>query len=449
MAGGIRTLRDLDLLEGGRAPEKPSGRVPEMQVKHIPHLSDADIVLRLLSRIHNEFYPIIERRGYKVLSLSEMCCCGDGLDYDESKKRKRKLRKAGLNILGYNVTHPNGTHTIHLRLRDARDHYRLLSYEEVAGTMSHELAHCVHGRHDAKFYKLMDDIQEQHAVFMVRGIVADKDGFPVNSTQAYTLGGGKNHGNAPVLEAAERRQQKTKWMPQGPQRLGGDSAFRSWLAAGEAAGMAAEARRLRDEMWCQPCQEIIELADSEEEGEIPGAVQQNDRDDRKPAAVVPRRGTESVSDDGILAAVVTEAESGRGAMMRPASVVTIDLTMSDEEFGEARSNAAENVAAVSSRARNRSKKQRETLDQVEQTVNDGRWPCSNCTFVNAPLALACGMCGMEANSVESTMKVLAEICRKDEIELVKQTEVERSKEQFGFNIYGSSRQDTAKLKHLT
>ena len=39
--------------------------------------------------------------------------------------------------------------------------------------------------------------------FMVRGIVADKDGFLVNSNQAYTLGGGNGHGNAPVLEAAE------------------------------------------------------------------------------------------------------------------------------------------------------------------------------------------------------------------------------------------------------
>jgi hypothetical protein len=47
------------------------------------------------------------------------------------------------------------------------------------------------------------------------------------------------------------------------------------------------------------------------------------------------------------------------------------------------------------------------------------------------------------------MKVVADIRRKDEIEQVKKTEVERSKEQFGFNIYGSARQVTAKLKHIT
>jgi hypothetical protein len=297
----------------------------------------------------------------------------------------------------------------------------------------------------------MDEIQEQHAVFMVRGIVADKDGFPVNSNQAYTLGGGNGRGNKPVLEAAQRRQQQTKWMPQGPQRLGGDSDFRSWLEPGEAAGMAAEARRLRDEMWCQPCQDIIELSDTEEEDEIPGAAQQIDRDDCKPAAVVPRTATESVSDDDMRTAVVTETESENGAVIKAASVVTIDLTISDEEFSEARSNAAKKVAAVSSHARSSSKKQRGIRDHVEETVVlvDGRWPCSKCTFVNAPLALACGVCGMEANSVESTMKVVAEIRRKDEIEHVKQTEVERSKEQFGFNIYGSARQVTSKLKHLT
>jgi hypothetical protein len=425
-----------------------------MKVKHIPHLSDAETALRLLTRIHNEFYPIIERRGYSVLSLSEMCCCGDGLDYDESKKRKRKLRKVGLNILGYNVTHPNRTHTIHLRLRDVRNHDRLLSYEEVAGTMAHELAHCVHGPHDARFYKLMDEIQEQHAVFMVRGIVADKSGFPMNSNQAHTLGG-SGRGSGSALEAAQRRQQKTRWMPQGPQKLGGDSNFRSWLAPGEAAGMAAEARRLRDEMWCQPCQDTIELSDSEEEGETPGAARQNDAYDRKHAAVFPQTGNEDVTDDRKPAAVVTETEGESDAVARPASVVTIDLTLSDDEFDEAQSNSqsAKNVAAVSCRTRKRSKEQRGNRTHAEETaaivLQDGRWPCPKCTFVNAPLALACGMCLAEANPTDSTMKVVADIRRKDEIEQVKKTEVERSKEQFGFNIYGSARQVTAKLKHIT
>jgi hypothetical protein len=424
-----------------------------MKVKHIPHLSDADTSLRLLTRIHNEFYPIVERRGYKVLSLSEMCCCGDGLDYDESKKRKRKLRKAGLNVLGYNVTHPNRTHTIHLRLRDVRNHDRLFSYEEVAGTMAHELAHCLHGPHDAKFYKLMDEIQEQHAVFMVRGIVADKSGFPINSDQAYTLGGSE-HGNGSALKAAQqRRQQQTKWMPQGPQKLGGDSDFRRWLAPGEAAGMAAEARRQRDEMWCQPCQDVVELSDSEEEEATSGAAQQKAADDRKPAAVVPRTGNENVSDDRKPAAVVTETERESDAVARSASVITIDLTLSDEELDDAQSNSTGKVGAVPSRTLKRSNNQRGNRNHAEETaaivLQDGTWPCSKCTFVNAPLVLACGVCGTEANPMDSTMKVVADIRRKDEIENLKEAEVERSKEQFGFNIYGSARQVTAKLKHIT
>jgi hypothetical protein len=296
----------------------------------------------------------------------------------------------------------------------------------------------------------MDEIQEQHSVFMVRGIVADKSGFPMNSNQAHTLGGSV-HGNGSALEAAQRRQQQTKWMPQGPQKLGGDSDFRSWLAPKEAAGLAAEARRLRDEMWCQPCQDIIEFSDSEEEVAIPGADQQYDAYDRKPAAVIPRTRNEIFLDDRKPVAFVMETESD--AVAGPDSVVTIDLTLSDAELDEAQSNSARNIAAVPSRTRKRSKKQRGNRNHAEETAaivfQDGTWPCSKCTFVNAPLALACGVCLDESNPTASTMKVVADICRKDEIEQVKKIEVERSKEQFGFNIYGSAKQVTAKLKHIT
>jgi len=59
------------------------------------------------------------------------------------------------------------------------------------------------------------------------------------------------------------------------------------------------------------------------------------------------------------------------------------------------------------------------------------------------------MCGTESQPLVSTMKVAAEIRRKDEIEYVKETEVQRSKDQFGFNIYGKVSQVTAKLNHIT
>jgi len=469
MPARIASLHDLKRHEGyeeGGEKSAPTlitpGRAPNMKVMHIPTLSDADICQRLLNRIHSEFYPIIERRGYQVCSLSEMCCCGDGLDHD--KRRRRKLRIMGNNVLGYNCTQSRGSrksHTIHLRLRDPRNHSRLFSYEEVAGTMAHEMAHCVHGPHNAAFYRLMDEILEQHAVFMAKGIVADKQGFPMNSNHAYTLGGGNNRGTrGNALDAAQRRQAHQKWMPQGPQKLGGDPGFRSWLGAGEAAGQAAEARRLRDEVWCQPCQEsdIIELSsDSEEENE--------EEDDKKPAATVNvgdnvATGIASTSaseaqEDEKPAAVVMETESDKenatgsglakqnhfgdrkqAAAARAASVVTIDLTASDDDDDTA-ITTLQQAASFGRRKR-------------PHHGTDGEWSCSQCTFKNLPGTLACGMCGKESPlAMENTKKVVAEIRKKDEIEHVKKAEVEQSVNEFGFNIYGNGKQATAKLPHLT
>ena len=143
-----------------------------------------------------------------------------------------------------------------------------MSYEDVAGTMAHELAHCVHGPHNASFYKLMDEILDQHAVLMARGIVAtDSGGFPMhNSDQAYVLGGigggaigiGTNKGTSAAAAAHARSQKKSRWMPQGPQKLGGALIIKG-MKPGEAAAAAAAARRLADEKWCLPCTTVVEL----------------------------------------------------------------------------------------------------------------------------------------------------------------------------------------------
>lgn len=460
MPARISSLRDLDRYEGYSNTNNEGGNnasathSSKLQVLHIPGLEDADVAQRLMNRIHNEFYPIIQRRGYNVLSISEMCCCGDGLD----QKRKRKGRIMGPNVHGYNQTHVRGgqkVHSIHLRLRDARNHNVLFDYEHVAGTMAHELAHCVHGNHSAAFYKLMDEIVEQHAVFIAKGIVADKQGFPMGSNQAHTLGGygGTNSNNTrnAAAEAAQRRMQKAKWMPQGPQTLGGDRGFRSLLQAREAAGQAAEARRLKDEVWCQPCGEsdIIELSsDSEEEEE-------NEQDDRKPAAKNTSSGSNE-ENDRKPAAVVTGAEcdtaenatqcgvATKGNAVdakpaaRPASVVTIDLTSTSDEDDD------DDTAIAAPPARGRRKRPHQDAEAT------GAWSCSRCTFKNLPGTVVCGMCGKESPfALEKTKKVVGEIRNQDEIEHVKKAEVQQSVNEFGFNIYGNGKQATAKLPHLT
>lgn len=139
-------------------PINPKDKVP---LHHIPNLLSDKVCEDTFNRIHQEFLPIIQRRKFNVKSISELCCCGDGLDH--TKGKRRKLRKMANNVLGYNMTRWHGrskTHTIHLRLRNPKNHNQLFPWEDVAGTMAHELSHCVHGPHNAAFYKLMEEILE-------------------------------------------------------------------------------------------------------------------------------------------------------------------------------------------------------------------------------------------------------------------------------------------------
>ena len=154
----------------GNKSSKPPPTVVNIPLFSISGLAQQDVCDATLQRLHQEFLPIIQRRNYHIKSISEMCCCKDGLTGS---------RLMGNNVWGYNsisttTTRRRGGRSgrggrqscsssrIHLRLRDPRTHTRLLPWEDVAGTMAHEMAHCVHQNHDKNFFKLMEEILEEH-----------------------------------------------------------------------------------------------------------------------------------------------------------------------------------------------------------------------------------------------------------------------------------------------
>ena len=504
-------MRDLDLLEGspslgdedidttaaatatataiGRTRNDGSKRVPETKIAHIPTLGGAEETLRMLRRIHQEFFPIIQRRGYHVVSVSEMCCCGDGVDH--LPHRRRKTRVMPNNVLGYNRSMFGRTkfHTIHLRLRDPRNHHRLLSYEEVAGTMAHELAHCEHGPHNAKFYKLMDEIQEQHAVYLTRGIVADRQGFPLNSNEAYTLGahgGNRNHPPAGgdqrnnALRAAQTRREKQRWMPQGPQKLGGDKDFRCWLRPREAAGMAAESRRIQDELWCQPCQpEIVEISSDEEEfynnpvrNRNKGVRKEHDDDSStankslQSTTIRPARKKRATKTNTTMTTV-------RSKDIIPAGVIDLisddDDDDDDDENDDDRKPAPLEAQRQSEKGGTNDKNDNSSSKSENGHVKNDKWDCASCTFRNNPEAAVCAVCGTEsARTVAETTAAVRALVEKDHkqfedenlqltkklvrdeaIKECKSNEVARSREQFGFNIYGTGETKSSKMNHIT
>lgn len=305
----------------------------KIKIQHIPTLPRSNDASSTLARIHSEFSQIISKRKYNVKSITEMCCCSDGLDHLPNR-RGRKTKIMPNNVLGYNLTQFTNpkTHAIHLRLRHPATH-ELVDYESIAGTMCHELAHCEVGPHNAQFYKVMEEIEEQYAIFLARGVVVDKQGFPVGSDDAYKLGGRKvspEEARRRAMMAAEKR----RGLSCGQYVLGGKSKVRD---PKEAARIAAE-RRLRDSQFCLPCNEIIELLGDDLEDE-----------------------------DAVHAG---EKKRKAKPTLKCVSDQVIDLT--EDEPIESHLN--------------------QTISSTSQVSNKNQWECPCCTLINQPLSMLCEVC---------------------------------------------------------
>lgn len=167
------------------------------QFIHVPHLPASAVAHATLQRLAKEFLPILRKRNYNVRIVSELCCCTDGVHNIEQQKSvekegelwKKKFKK---NIdghreddcLGYNhIFRPSMLEQqvshIYLRLREVHNHYKFLPYKQLVGTMSHELAHCIHADHSAEFWKLKEEIELEHQRLYnntAAGSMVDKDG---------------------------------------------------------------------------------------------------------------------------------------------------------------------------------------------------------------------------------------------------------------------------------
>jgi DNA-dependent metalloprotease WSS1 len=359
-------------------PANPSLSV-SFPVYHIPNLSDEMNAKDLLQRIVTEFYPIIQRRQYRVMSISEMCCCGDGLDFQLTPdgKPRRKLRRLSNNIWGYNRssfwTNGHGSsssHTIHIRLRNPTNHARLLSYEDAAGTLAHELAHCEHSPHNKEFYKLMDDILEEHAT-----LLASKSRYLGNPMMPFS-GSGQVSGSTAIpwssigpgyrLNGSTRNTdgaEETSGLGSAGKVLGGDSTFTRWMTPSEAAVVAAEARRrqqqlrLRGDDCCRPC----------------ATMEDNESDD---------------NETNVGESIDSESRKAKGILTRSSSenVVCIDLTNDDHDVWGTETYSSADTGTVELAAKRRRRR---------KLIGQQKWNCRQCTFLNPAIATMCDMCASE------------------------------------------------------
>ncbi|CAB9503554.1 WLM domain [Seminavis robusta] len=138
---------------------------------HIPNLPNEEYAKFLLKRLAKDFLPIIRRRGFKILAVSEMCCCIEKIPSTEGEESWDSTRIGDGDVqdiaLGYNrsvtvVKLGEEYHEIFVRLRTRHNHDKFRTYGEIDTTVAHELAHCVHPNHSFAFYQLMAEIQHEH-----------------------------------------------------------------------------------------------------------------------------------------------------------------------------------------------------------------------------------------------------------------------------------------------
>ncbi|CCH45691.1 DNA damage response protein WSS1 [Wickerhamomyces ciferrii] len=189
-------------------------------LKRKPRQQDA---LNILYEIANLVTPIMKEYGFTVKNLCEFFPKTD-------------------NLLGMNM---NAGYKIFIRLRPPFNENVFLPMNELIGTMLHELTHNKHGPHDAKFYKLLDELTNKQEIIMIKGgPVFEQDPFAGLGKQL----GGNNPSN---IRDARLKRLDIKYVG-SVQKLGGDDNNGKPKTQQELKDLVRQAaiKRYEDNKWC-------------------------------------------------------------------------------------------------------------------------------------------------------------------------------------------------------
>ncbi|KAI1355418.1 WLM-domain-containing protein [Xylaria sp. FL0043] len=208
-----------------------------LSYSHLADFPRAAEALQTLKKVASLVKPLMRARGWKVGQLTEF--------YPSQP-----------NLLGLNVDRGQ---RICLRLRYPGDQNQFLPLEQIADTMLHELAHNVHGPHDAKFHALWNQLRDEHLSLTLKGYTGE--GF---LSEGHRLGGR----TIPMDEArriARVAAEKRRSMSSGSGRRLGGAAPQPGQDIRKVISNAAE-RRNRTLRGCandnQTQDEIVEIANT-------------------------------------------------------------------------------------------------------------------------------------------------------------------------------------------
>lgn len=374
-----------------------------VHLKRKPKSGDA---LRILHRVAAHVKPVMTARHWHITTLAEFF-------------------PTQTNLLGTN--YGRGV-KISLRLRPHYNDAEFLPFEDILGTMLHELTHIVHGPHDAKFYALLDDLNLAYDGLLQKGFKGD-DGD--------VLGGGAGNGgtltgtSSPTLTivqakkvAAERALARARGTGQEGQKLGGagDGVTRAGvvLTAEEVRRKVAEAarRRAHDAKWCghgrvdDPIlvdEEEESINRDEERGSISQVAQviRGDQDMLAHGVSPPsRRPKQSVEVEETRAQKVVEViEIGSDQEETPAIVRGSGKSLAGPEsrkrFTVKDDGASEDHKRMKSRGLladslyDHLRKIRTSAEPTRRNIPRDKWECVVCTLLNPLHMEECDACGTD------------------------------------------------------
>ncbi|OTB01245.1 hypothetical protein M426DRAFT_323640 [Hypoxylon sp. CI-4A] len=329
-----------------------------LSFSHLAKFPRENEALHALKKVASLVKPIMRARGWKVGQLTE-------------------FYPGQHNLLGLNV---GAGQKICLRLRYPGDRNQFLPIEQVVDTMLHELAHNVHGPHDAKFHALWNQLREEHEGLIMKGYTGE--GF---LSTGHRLGGRR----LPPEEArrlARAAAEKRRTLNAGSgQRLGGAAP----RPGQDIRGVIANAidRRNNTLRGCandnQTQDEIRQIADT--------ATKNGFR----------TQAEEDAANEAAIAQALWELVEEEEKVKKGDSYIPPSSSIQSWSNGDASSSSS---SSSSSTERSNSGTSR-TLSQGsrEATLT---WTCDICTLENLASFLCCDACGTERTDTIS--KSLAE-----------------------------------------